>query len=46
MPKRLQKELVALCLQKYKNDRKYFIDSDENLMKKVIEWLSMLYVVI
>lgn len=46
MPKRLQKELVALSLQKYKLGREYFADPEKILMEEVIQWISECYFVI
>ncbi|VDK69682.1 unnamed protein product, partial [Onchocerca ochengi] len=39
MPKRLQKELIALCLQKYKRDMECFADPKEIMVKEIIEWI-------
>uniref|UniRef100_A0AAF5PSU8 Midasin n=2 Tax=Wuchereria bancrofti TaxID=6293 RepID=A0AAF5PSU8_WUCBA len=39
MPKRLQKELVALSLQKYRKNRQCFTEPKEIMIKAVIEWI-------
>ncbi|VDO46826.1 unnamed protein product [Onchocerca flexuosa] len=39
MPKRLQKELIALCLQKYQCDMECFTDPEEIMIKEIIDWI-------
>uniref|UniRef100_A0A0R3RI43 VWFA domain-containing protein n=1 Tax=Elaeophora elaphi TaxID=1147741 RepID=A0A0R3RI43_9BILA len=40
MPKRLQKELVAFSVQKYKQDRECFADPKDSMIKEVIGWIK------
>ncbi|KAM3716375.1 Midasin [Dirofilaria immitis] len=40
MPKRLQKELVVLCLQNHKQDTKCFANPKDIMVEKSIEWIK------
>lgn len=46
MPKRLQKELVVLFLQKYQQNKECFGHPNETMIKEVIKWISKCHFVI